>query len=334
MLIASADQVSIKLAAKILSAGGLVAVPTETVYGLAAALSQEEALRRIYQVKQRPDSHPLIVHVADTLQARKLTTDFSETAKKLAEAFWPGPLTLVLPRSSAVPTCITGGHETVGIRVPQHPVTLRLLQELRAPIAAPSANRFTRVSPTRASHVAVDLGEELDLILDGGPCEIGVESTVLDISGPQPTILRPGGISREALELVLETEVVELASEAGLAPSPGRHPLHYSPHARVQIATPESIWNLAAEWGQAGNRVRVFSFCPPPQSISSEVSRAHWHWPSSLHAIARELYARFREADRDQIEVLLVELPPREGLGLALADRIRRAAGSGTHRPQ
>jgi L-threonylcarbamoyladenylate synthase len=319
MLIANAEPVTIKLASRILAAGGLVAVPTETVYGLAAALSQEEALRRIYRVKRRPDTHPLIVHVADAFQASRLTTDFSETGGKLAEAFWP--------RSSAVPSCITGGHETVGIRVPQHPVTLELLRELQIPIAAPSANRFTQVSPTRASHVALDLGQELDLILDGGPCEVGVESTVLDISRPQPTILRPGGISREALELVLETEVRELPGEAQHAPSPGRHPLHYSPQAQVQIATSESIWKLAADRAREGKRVRVFSFSPPPGSASSSPTADHWHWPQSLHTIARELYARFRQADRDQIEILLVELPPPEGLGMALADRLRRAAG-------
>jgi L-threonylcarbamoyladenylate synthase len=329
MLLASADIISIKLASRILATGGLVAIPTETVYGLAASLNQEAALKKIYRVKGRPTTHPLIVHVADLVQARTLARNFPADAVKLATAFWPGPLTLVLPRSGSVPACITAGHDTVGIRVPNHPVTLQLLRELNAPLAAPSANRFTQVSPTHAAHVAIDLGQDLDLILDGGPCEVGVESTVLDLSGPVPILLRPGGISREALEFVLESTVAEPPAPGRATPSPGQHHLHYSPRAAVRIASSAEIWPLALKLSTRGNKVRVFSRQPPPTPLEPASNCDCWNWSDDLQTIARDLYARLRQADTDQIEVLLVELPPPTGLGLALADRLRRAAGHG-----
>ncbi|MFN9364263.1 MAG: L-threonylcarbamoyladenylate synthase [Planctomycetota bacterium] len=329
MLIASADFAAIKLASRILASGGLVAIPTETVYGLAASLSQPAALQRIYQVKGRPSSHPLIVHVAELSQALPLVQTFPEAAKKLADAFWPGPLTLVLPRSHSVPDCITAGHSTVGIRIPQHPVALQLLRELGSPIAAPSANRFTQVSPTRAAHWAVDIGHDLELILDGGPCEVGVESTVLDLSGPKPMLLRPGGISREALEFVLEATVAEPVRGIAKAPSPGQHHLHYSPRAEVRIATAAEIWSSAASLARAGRRIRVFTAQKPPPDWLAPATCDAWIWPADQQAIARDLYARFRQADTDQVEVLIVELPEPTGLGLALADRLRRAAGQG-----
>lgn len=340
MLIASADAASVNLACRILAAGGLVALPTETVYGLAASLDHESALKRIFEVKRRPANHPLIVHVPDSNSARRYVSQFPSAAKELAAAFWPGPLTLVLPRSELVPPCVTGGHPTVAVRVPAHPVALELLRRLGSALAAPSANRFTQVSPTRAAHVAVDLGNDLDLILDGGPCTVGVESTVLDLSTDQPVLLRPGGISREAIELVLEREVA-LPGEAGPAtPSPGQHPLHYSPRANVTIASPSTIWEIAQRSAADGKRVRVFTFrqppfpCSPADSAASSPlhSRAanaldYWLFPDDLPELAKQLYSRFREADRDQVELLLVELPSTKGVGQAICDRLRRAAG-------
>jgi L-threonylcarbamoyladenylate synthase len=327
MLIASADAASVKIASRILAAGGLVAIPTETVYGLAASLEQESALRRIFEVKRRPSTHPLIVHVPDAATASRYVISFSPSASKLAAAFWPGPLTLVLPRSERVPDCVTGGHHTVGIRVPSHPITLQLLRELGTALAAPSANRFTQVSPTRAAHVAVDLGHDVDLILDGGPCEVGVESTVLDLSGANPTILRPGGISREAIELVLDTPVRTPKETTNSTPSPGQHPLHYSPRAALTIASQETIWQSAKLQTEQGKKVRVFSYEPPPTEYPAEVSLDFWLLPEDPHELARQLYARFRDADRDKVDQLLVELPPETGLGQAIRDRIRRAAG-------
>lgn len=341
MLIASADAASVKIASRILATGGLVAIPTETVYGLAASLEHESALKRIFEVKRRPSSHPLIVHVPDAATAGRYVNSLSTDATKLATAFWPGPLTLVLPRSKLVPDCVTGGHRTVGIRVPSHPVTLQLLRELGTALAAPSANRFTQVSPTRAAHVAVDLGHDVDLILDGGPCEVGVESTVLDLSSEQPTILRPGGISREAIELVLEQAVLTPREQGSATPSPGQHHLHYSPRASVQIAAPTEIWKIAKHAMTEGKRVRVFASKRPtfgcrtiepvgttPQDSGSEAEPLdYWLLPQDLHEIAKQLYSRFRDADRDKIDILLVELPPSTGLGQAIRDRICRAAG-------
>lgn len=341
MLIASADAASIQVACRILAAGGLVAVPTETVYGLAASLKHDSALKRIFDVKRRPADHPLIVHVPDIEVARRYAKSFSSSANKLAEAFWPGPLTLVLPRSELVPACVTGGHDTVGIRVPSHPVTLELLRNLGNAIAAPSANRFTQVSPTRAAHVAVDLGHDVDLILDGGSCEVGVESTVLDLSTEHPTILRPGGISREAIELVLEQPVRTLGEKGSSTPSPGQHPLHYSPRAKVKIVSAAQTWEVAKNDAAQGKRVRVFTFQKPTfrcrhvetDSQSQLVSDSaperldYWLFPSELQEIAKQLYSRFRDADRDKVDLLLVELPPTTGLGQAICDRIRRAAG-------
>ncbi|MFM7117006.1 MAG: L-threonylcarbamoyladenylate synthase [Planctomycetota bacterium] len=341
MLIASADAASVKIASRILATGGLVAIPTETVYGLAASLDQESALKRIFEVKRRPSSHPLIVHVPDAETAVRYVRSFSPHATKLATAFWPGPLTLVLPRTELVPDCVTGSHHTVGIRVPSHPVTLQLLRELGTALAAPSANRFTQVSPTRAAHVAVDLGHDVDLILDGGPCEVGVESTVLDLTSEQPTILRPGGISREAIELVLEQAVLSPSEQNSTTPSPGQHHLHYSPRARVQIAAAAEIWKLAKQAATEGKRVRVFASERPkfpcrtlePFGTTSQDTRSDaepidfWLLPQDLHELAKQLYNRFREADRDKVDILLIELPPNTGLGQAIRDRIRRAGG-------
>jgi L-threonylcarbamoyladenylate synthase len=329
VLIAAANADSIRLAARVLDLGGVVAIPTETVYGLAASLQRLPALHRVYEVKSRPLNHPLIVHVAAVEQARQLVHNFPASAEKLALSFWPGPLTLVLTKSSEVPDCITAGQPTVAIRIPKHPVTLQLLRELAAPLAAPSANRFTQVSPTRAAHVAVDLGHEIDFILDGGTCAVGLESTVLDLSGPHPVLLRPGAISREALEFVLETAVAEPSRHTPARPSPGQHPLHYSPRAEVRIESPATIWETALALEQQGLRVRVFSENQPPDSRALPDSHNHWLWPAELEVVARELYARLRQADHDEIDVLLVTLPQPIGLGLALADRLRRAAGKG-----
>lgn len=327
MLLVAADDVAIHLASRILDQGGLVAIPTETVYGLAAAINHPNAVNRIFTVKGRPKSHPLIVHVPNTIAARRYASFFPPAAEKLAAAFWPGPLTLIVPRSTAVPDCVTGGHPTVGLRVPAHPLTLKLLQELGHGLAAPSANRFTEVSPTRASHVATDLGNELDLILDGGPCSVGVESTVIDLSGNSPVLLRPGGISREALERVLETTVLNPAEAEQVAPSPGQHPLHYSPRATVQIVDRKLIWSEARNLSKSGKKTRVFAFQSPVAQQTAEDNLDVWIMPADLNQLAQELYSRLRQADQDAIDVLVVELPTSSGMGQAIRDRILRAAG-------
>jgi L-threonylcarbamoyladenylate synthase len=219
----------IEKAAEVLRAGGLVALPTETVYGLGANAEDPSAVARIFQVKGRPPSHPLIVHIGGAEHLDDWVQDVPATARLLAEHFWPGPLTLVLRRGRRVPLEATGGLETVAVRVPDHPVALALLTAFGGGVTAPSANRFGSVSPTTADHVRAELGEAVDFVLDGGPCEVGVESTIVDATGEIPSILRPGGVTREDLEAVLGFPIaVPSTSHVRV---PGQHPSHYAPRA-------------------------------------------------------------------------------------------------------
>src|SRR2546428_3598890 len=230
------EQTVIERAAKLLHDGELVVFPTETVYGLGAGAFQPAALERIFAAKGRPFSDPLIVHIADREDLVQLTTSIPEQAKRLAQAFWPGPLTLILPRGPRVPHLVTAGLETVAIRIPRHHVALELIRALGSPIAAPSANRFMHVSPTTAQHALADLAGRVPLILDGGPCEIGVESTVLDLCSEVPTILRPGGISLEALrgvlphvQLPIQHKVPGRGEDVQAKKAPGQLLTHYAP---------------------------------------------------------------------------------------------------------
>ncbi|MBI1844800.1 MAG: threonylcarbamoyl-AMP synthase, partial [Actinobacteria bacterium] len=217
----------------VLRAGGLVAFPTETVYGLGADASNDEAVRRIFAVKGRPTDHPLIVHLGDADQLDAWAREIPSDARLLAAACWPGPLTLVLWRSSAVSDVVTGGRDSVGLRVPSHPVALELLRAFGGGVAAPSANRFGRVSPTTAAHVVADLGDDVDLVLDGGPCAVGVESTIVDLTGEAPMLLRQGGVSIETIEGVIGRAVI--ATAEGPARAPGMLAAHYAPTARVEL---------------------------------------------------------------------------------------------------
>lgn len=287
-------------AARVLRTGGLVAFPTETVYGLGADAENVAAVRRIFAVKGRPADHPLIVHALDPW---KWTLKPSAQALKVAEKFWPGPLTLILKRGPLIPDVVTGGQDTVGIRVPAHPLALALLRSFGGAVAAPSANRFGKVSPTTAEHVRQDLGDDVDLILDGGPCEVGVESTILDLSGKVPAILRPGGVTREQLEEVLERPVS--CPKTGGPRASGRLKSHYAPRARVVVAPAAELDALAAKERAAGLRVELIR---EPR--------------------ARELYARLREADAKGADVVVVAAPPESGLGSAVADRLRKAAAA------
>src|SRR6185503_20849697 len=206
------DPASIQTAVDVLRKGGLVAFPTETVYGLGADADNEQALKAIFRVKGRPETHPLIIHLNRREQLQDWAASIPDSARKLAERFWPGPLTLILKKASRVSKVVTGGQETVGLRVPDHPAALSLLREFGGGVAAPSANRFGRVSPTTAEHVRQDLGGDVDFILDGGPCSIGVESTIVDLSSGDPVILRPGGLTKERLEETLGCSVPVLGS--------------------------------------------------------------------------------------------------------------------------
>ncbi|SHG27023.1 translation factor SUA5 [Streptoalloteichus hindustanus] len=313
----------IEKAAGVLRAGGLVAIPTETVYGLGANAEDPSAVTRVFQVKGRPPSHPLIVHIGGVEHLDAWGEDVPATARLLAERFWPGPLTLVLRRGRRAPLEVTGGLETVAVRVPDHPVALALLSTFGGGVAAPSANRFGSVSPTTAQHVRVELGDAVDFVLDGGPCEVGVESTIVDATGDTPSILRPGGVTREDLEAVLGRPLAVPATSRVRVP--GQHPSHYAPRARVVLVEPEKVIAEAELAQELGHQVGVFV----PPALADTVVKAHAvvTVPGSMAAYAHGLYGFLRELDQRGCDLIIASLPVEEGLGLAIANRLRRAAG-------
>ncbi|MFJ6484564.1 MULTISPECIES: L-threonylcarbamoyladenylate synthase [unclassified Streptomyces] len=313
----------IERAADVLRAGGLVALPTETVYGLGADVEDPIAVARIFQVKGRPASHPLIVHIAAADELDAWVEEVPAAARLLAEHFWPGPLTLVLRRGHRVPLEATDGLETVAVRVPDHPVALALLSAFGGGITAPSANRFGSVSPTTADHVRAELGDAVDFVLDGGSCQVGVESTIVDVTGETPSILRPGGVTREDLEAVLgHPVVVPSTSDVRV---PGQHPSHYAPRARVVLVEPEKVVAEAELAQQAGHQVGVL--LPPPLADAAVKAHVVVPLPGSLDAYAHGLYGFLRELDQQGCDLIVASLPVEEGLGLAIANRLRRAAG-------
>ncbi|WP_275462331.1 L-threonylcarbamoyladenylate synthase [Streptomyces noursei] len=319
----TATSSDIDRAAGWLRAGGLVALPTETVYGLGANAEDPAAIARIFQVKGRPPSHPLIVHIADADQLDDWVEEVPVTARLLAEHFWPGPLTLVLRRGRRVPLEATGGLETVAVRVPDHPVALALLSAFGGGVTAPSANRFGSVSPTTADHVRTELGDAVDFVLDGGPCQVGVESTIVDVTGEFPSILRPGGVTREDLEAVLGIPIgVPSTSHVRV---PGQHPSHYAPRARVVLVEPEKVVAEAKTAQELGHRVGVLL----PASLTGTAMTAHAvvTLPGSMDSYAHGLYGFLRELDQQGCDLIVASLPAEEGLGLAIANRLHRAAG-------
>jgi L-threonylcarbamoyladenylate synthase len=319
---------SIERAVQVLRAGGLVAFPTETVYGLGADAENPRAVERIFAVKGRPLSHPLILHIGNARELEDWAIQVPELAHRLAESFWPGPLTLVLRRSPRVPKVVTGGLETVALRVPEHEVAQALLSSFGGGIAAPSANRFGAVSPTTPEHVREGLGEDVDYILDGGPCRVGVESTIVDVSGDAPMILRPGGTTREELERVLGRSLP--VHSGGPVRVPGQHPLHYAPVAKMVLVAADQLLPEARRWQQEGYRVGLL--LPPGTSsaVPSGTVHAVVTIPDTLTEYAHRLYGLLWELDHRGCEVIVVSLPPPDGLGLAIADRLRRAAGPRT----
>ncbi|MFE3760202.1 L-threonylcarbamoyladenylate synthase [Streptomyces sp. NPDC059104] len=313
----------IETAAGVLRAGGLVALPTETVYGLGANAEDAAAVARIFQVKGRPPTHPLIVHIGGAEQLDDWVEDVPATARLLAEHFWPGPLTLVLRRGRRVPLEATGGLETVAVRVPDHPVALALLSVFGGGVTAPSANRFGAVSPTTADDVRTELGDGVDFVLDGGPCEVGVESTIVDVTGDTPTILRPGGVTREDLEAVLGRPLAVPATSRVRVP--GQHPSHYAPSARVVLVEPEKTVTEAETAQELGQKVGVL--LPPVLAGTPVKAHAVVEVPGSMAAYARGLYGYLRELDQLGCDLIVASLPEEEGLGLAIANRLRRAGG-------
>jgi L-threonylcarbamoyladenylate synthase len=326
-------------AVSVLRRGGLVAFPTETVYGLGADAGKPDAVARIFAVKGRPRNHPLIVHLAETAALKEWAADVPDEGWALAEAFWPGPLTLILPRADHVPDAVTGGAGTVGLRVPAQPLALELLGAFGGGVAAPSANRFGRVSPTTAAHVRADLGTAVDLVLDGGACAVGVESTIVDLSRGAPRVLRLGGLSVDALADVLghpvEISAVAAGEVSGISPSgtaaaesvpaPGTLSSHYAPAARVEVLDAEAVAARAAELLGQGRTVGLLA----PQRLEGLPPGLDALPPAGgPQAYARCLYQRLREADRRGLDVLLAVPPPETGIGAAVADRLRRAATS------
>ena len=318
------DRATLRMAAEALRDGGLVAFPTETVYGLGAHALDEAAVARIYAAKGRPSYNPLIVHVADAESAQALVTDWPRSAELLARAFWPGPLTLVLPKRDIVPDAITAGLPTVAVRVPGHPVALALLREARIPVAAPSANRFTELSPTTAAHVADSLGDVVDLVVDGGPTTVGIESTVVDLTGPTPRVLRPGMISAAQIAEVVGpvNEAPVLVEDGAARSSPGMVDRHYAPRARVLLFDDTTRAAAIAEATAAaaeGARVGSLAFTPLP------VTDAHV-MPRDAAAYARRLYAELHALDELDCELVLVERAPDSAEWAGVRDRLERAA--------
>lgn len=307
-------------AAEILGRGGLVAFPTETVYGLGADAGNEAAVRRIFSAKQRPADHPLIVHLPDASHLPRWAAAVPQTAARLAAAFWPGPLTLVLKRAAGVLDAVTGGQDTVGLRVPFHPLALDLLRAFGGGIAAPSANRFGRLSPTAVTHVLAELGDDVDLILDGGQCAVGIESTIVDVSGALPRLLRPGAIGLAALAEVIGREPLPAGTDAPRAP--GRLAAHYAPRTTMVLVEAGGLAEAVRSHTQSGRRVAVFARQPLPPSSGVIAARA----PESAAAYARVLYRALRELDEAGADLLLVEGVPEGPEWLAVQDRLARAA--------
>jgi L-threonylcarbamoyladenylate synthase len=315
----------VERAARLLVGGGLVAFATETVYGLGASALDTRAVARIFEVKGRPRFDPLIVHVADRTWLEQLVTRIPDLARVLMDRFWPGPLTLVLPKTAIVPDLVTAGLATVAVRMPGHPFALELLKHAGTPVAAPSANPFGQVSPTTAQHVADQLGTQIDYILDGGPCSVGLESTVLNLSGAVPTLLRPGGISREQIEEVVGTvESIGLAFDpAEPQLGPGLLATHYATRTPLMLAKPEDRLPLAP-------RVGLLAF-QPEASLQRFAAVEILSPRGDLAEAATNLFAAMRRLDALNLDLIVARPVPELGLGRAINDRLRRAASRSHH---
>jgi L-threonylcarbamoyladenylate synthase len=313
----------IEAAAERLRAGGLVAFPTETVFGLGADASNPDAVARIYAVKGRPSDHPVIVHIAGPADLSRWAAEVPEYAAALVDRFWPGPLTIVVPRAAGVPSVVTGGAPTIALRCPDHETARSLLTAFGGGIAAPSANRFGRVSPTTTRHVLDELGDALDpardAVLDGAPAQVGVESTIVDCTGPAPRLLRPGGISAADIEHV--TGLPLLAAD-GQVRAPGTLEAHYAPSARVLLAEPGSVDDVinAAPDGEIGVVAMAAVDLTGERPVHRLVA------PADVDEYAQDLYAALRRADDLGLSAVIAVLPPDDGIGTAVRDRLRRAS--------
>lgn len=318
MAVAPSTPEAIRRAADILRTGGLVAFPTETVYGLGADARSEAAVERVFLVKGRPRFDPLIVHIASTAVLDELSPRIDERTRMLAAAFWPGPLTLVLPKLAKVPDIVSAGLPTVAVRMPRHPVALALLREFDGPIAAPSANPFGYLSPTLAAHVDRQIGTKIDLVLDGGPSDVGLESTIVDLSVDRPVLLRAGAIETERIEEVVGK--LGRPSKSDTPRAPGQLESHYAPRAKLVLL--DAPAREPSPGGRAG-LLRIAAREPAPKGFCAVETLSA---SGDLREVAANLFAALHRLDEQSLDVIYAEPVPDRGLGAAIMDRLRRAA--------
>jgi len=310
----------INKAVNLLKQGELVVFPTETVYGLGADASNQDAVLKIYELKKRPKNHPLIVHLASMSMIENWVYGFNKTACQLAQAFWPGPMTLILKKSPSVLNCVTGGYDTVAIRIPSHPIAQRLLQLFNGGIAAPSANSFGKLSPTQARHVHKELGPKVKMVLDGGRCQCGLESTIIDVTGDQPNILRYGAISAKAIEQVIGN--TQDLNKASTIAAPGKLEAHYAPNTKMRIVSSDRLLTFIKQQLEDQKTVSVLA----RQSALINHPSVTWiEMPKEAEGYAYELYEALHCADEKQRDMIIIENIPRAQDWLAIHDRLKKA---------
>ncbi|TCV89585.1 L-threonylcarbamoyladenylate synthase [Sulfurirhabdus autotrophica] len=318
------SQDAIHTAVELLRSGEIVAFPTETVYGLGADAANPLALRRVFEAKGRPVDHPLIVHIADSSQLSGWARDIPDEAWQLAESFWPGPLTLILQRHNRVLNEVTGGQDTVGLRVPDHPVAAALLREFGGGVAAPSANRFGRVSPTKAQHVRDELGAQVSMVLDGGPCRVGVESSIISLVTGRAVLLRPGGVLVSAMEDVLRQSIAITQPIGHEVRVPGALASHYAPVTPLELHATEVLWQRVFQLSTEGSKVVILGLGDAGGDKTGDFALVPM--PVQADEYARVLYSTLRSLDSAGFDFLLIEAPPDTSPWLAVRDRLRRAA--------
>jgi L-threonylcarbamoyladenylate synthase len=316
------DMTIIEQAVHLLQSGELVAFPTETVYGLGADASNPTAIAKLYAAKGRPTNHPVIVHISDSSQLSAWASSVPDSALKLADKFWPGPLTLILPKAHHVRDEITGDQGSVGLRVPAHPLALELLKAFGGGVIAPSANKFGRLSPTRAEDVRNEFKDEVALVLDGGPCAVGIESTIVDLSKTQPMILRPGMIDQAQIESVIGPVLLshQQAEQESVTRAPGDLASHYAPRTPLKMVSTEELSRIAKGASDDLNRTAVLSFSVAPGCCNWIVAER------DPNTFARDLYQNLRQLDKLKLDQILVEAPPQDPHWEGILDRLNRAA--------